>query len=99
QEAASAVLVEMGKRFLSRVMEELLGKFQPGILPQPCVLSTFANLALANVFGMVPFLNSILGTLLPVLPLARTDAMKCSFCYGKKFPKKIQNPGKTKIWE
>ncbi|NXU39820.1 MROH1 protein, partial [Drymodes brunneopygia] len=87
QEAASSVLVEIGKRFLNKVMEEVLGKFQPGILPHPGVLRTFANLAVANVFGMVPFLNSILGTLLPMLGMARADSMKSECCYGKKFPK------------
>ncbi|NWT78973.1 MROH1 protein, partial [Lanius ludovicianus] len=81
QEAASAVLVELGKRFLNKVMEEVLGQFQPGILPHPFVLRTFADLAVANVFGMVPFLNSILGTLLPVLGTARADSMKCVCCY------------------
>ncbi|NWR96029.1 MROH1 protein, partial [Furnarius figulus] len=48
QEAASAVLVALGRRFINRVMEELLGKFQPGILPHYFVLHTFANLATAN---------------------------------------------------
>ncbi|XP_056341016.1 maestro heat-like repeat-containing protein family member 1 [Oenanthe melanoleuca] len=44
-----------------------------------------------QVFGMVPFLNSILGTLLPVLPLVRTDSMKCSFCYAlQRFSESIQ---------
>uniref|UniRef100_A0A8C3Y0X7 Maestro heat like repeat family member 1 n=1 Tax=Catharus ustulatus TaxID=91951 RepID=A0A8C3Y0X7_CATUS len=91
QEAASDVLVEIGKRFLNKVMEEVLGKFQPGILPHPCVLRTFGNLALANVFGMVPFLNSILGTLLPMLGMVRTDSMKCTFCYAlQRFSESIQ---------
>ncbi|KFO58511.1 Maestro heat-like repeat-containing protein family member 1, partial [Corvus brachyrhynchos] len=82
QGAASDVLVEIGKRFLNKVMEEVLGKFQPGILPHPFVLRTFAELAAANVFGMVPFLNSILGTLLPMLGMARADPAKCGCCYG-----------------
>ncbi|NXI27713.1 MROH1 protein, partial [Sterrhoptilus dennistouni] len=91
QEAASDVLVELGKRFLNKVMEEILGKFQPGILPHPFVLRTFANLATANVFGMVPFLNSILGTLLPMLGMARADCMKSTFCYAlQRFSESIQ---------
>ncbi|XP_014118467.1 PREDICTED: maestro heat-like repeat-containing protein family member 1, partial [Pseudopodoces humilis] len=83
QEAASQVLVELGKKFLNKVMEEVLGKFQPGILPHPAVLRTFGNLAAANVFGMVPFLNSILGTLLPMLGMARADSMKSTLCFGE----------------
>uniref|UniRef100_A0A8U7NY87 Maestro heat like repeat family member 1 n=1 Tax=Corvus moneduloides TaxID=1196302 RepID=A0A8U7NY87_CORMO len=91
QEAASDVLVEIGKRFLNKVMEEVLGKFQPGILPHPFVLRTFAELAAANVFGMVPFLNSILGTLLPMLGMARADPAKCGCCYAlQRFSESIQ---------
>ncbi|NWV41493.1 MROH1 protein, partial [Grantiella picta] len=91
QEAASAVLVSVGRRFLNKVMEEILGKFQPGILPHPFVLRTFGDLAAANVFGMVPFLNSILGTLLPMLGMAKADSMKCEFCYAlQRFSESIQ---------
>lgn len=37
------------------------------------------------VFGMVPFLNSILGTMLPMLGMAKQDHMKSVFCYGEAF--------------
>ncbi|NWI51354.1 MROH1 protein, partial [Calyptomena viridis] len=48
QEAASNVLVAVGQRFINRVMEEVLTKFQPGILPHYFVLHTFANLSVSN---------------------------------------------------
>uniref|UniRef100_A0A8U8BBI5 MROH2B-like N-terminal HEAT-repeats domain-containing protein n=1 Tax=Geospiza parvula TaxID=87175 RepID=A0A8U8BBI5_GEOPR len=48
QEAAGALLVELGRRFLARVMEELLRQFPPGALPQPGLVRTFADLAAAN---------------------------------------------------
>ncbi|NXF73663.1 MROH1 protein, partial [Sclerurus mexicanus] len=83
QRAASEVLVALGRRFVNRVMEELLGKFQPGILPHFFVLHTLADLAAANVFGMVPFLSSILGPMLPMLGMAKQEHMKCAFCYGE----------------
>ncbi|KAJ7428606.1 hypothetical protein BTVI_00146 [Pitangus sulphuratus] len=82
QQAASSVLVAVGQRFINKVMEEVLTKFQPGILPHYFVLQTFANLSVSNVFGMVPFLNSILGTMLPMLGMAKQDHMKSVFCYG-----------------
>ncbi|XP_072458786.1 maestro heat-like repeat-containing protein family member 1 isoform X3 [Notamacropus eugenii] len=82
QQAASNVLVAVGKRFINKVMEEVLTKFQPGILPHYFVMQTFANLSITNVFGMVPFLNSILTTMLPMLTLARQDQMKSVFCYA-----------------
>lgn len=48
QRAASDVLVAVGKRFVSTVMEELLSKFQPGALPHCSVVQTLANLAASN---------------------------------------------------
>ncbi|NWZ91576.1 MROH1 protein, partial [Nesospiza acunhae] len=95
QEAAGALLVELGRRFLARVMEELLRLFPPGALPQPGLVRTFADLAAANVFGMVPFLSSILGTLLPLLATARADSMKCTLCYGKRAQKPLKHSPKT----
>ncbi|XP_073749484.1 maestro heat-like repeat-containing protein family member 1 isoform X3 [Callorhinus ursinus] len=80
QQAASNVLVAVGKRFIGKVMEELLSKFQPGALPHYFVVQTLANLAASNVFGMVPFLTSILSTMLPMLGMAKHDAMRVAFC-------------------
>lgn len=48
QQAASSVLVAVGKRFVGMVMEELLSKFQPGILPHGFVVQTLANLSVSN---------------------------------------------------
>ncbi|XP_043340165.1 maestro heat-like repeat-containing protein family member 1 isoform X4 [Cervus canadensis] len=80
QQAASSVLVAVGRRFISSVMEELLSKFQPGLLPHPCTVHTLASLSISNVFGMVPFLTSILSTMLPMLGAAKHDSMKVVFC-------------------
>ncbi|XP_040190285.1 maestro heat-like repeat-containing protein family member 1 [Rana temporaria] len=80
QQAASNVLVAVGRSFINNVMEEILLKFQPGILPHFFIMQTLANLSVANVFGMVPFLNSILGTMLPMLGMAKQDPMKAVFC-------------------
>ncbi|XP_023364135.1 maestro heat-like repeat-containing protein family member 1 isoform X1 [Otolemur garnettii] len=80
QQAASSVLVAVGRQFINRVMEELLSKFQPGVLPHCSVVQTLANLAVSNVFGMVPFLPSILSTMLPMLGMAKQDEMRVTFC-------------------
>nr|XP_035961505.1 maestro heat-like repeat-containing protein family member 1 isoform X2 [Halichoerus grypus] len=80
QQAASNVLVAVGKRFIGKVMEELLSKFQPGALPHYFVVQTLASLAASNVFGMVPFLTSILSTMLPMLGMAKHDTMRVAFC-------------------
>ncbi|NWR96028.1 MROH1 protein, partial [Furnarius figulus] len=43
------------------------------------------------VFGMVPFLTSILGTMLPMLGMAKQEHMKCVFCYAlQHFSESIQ---------
>ncbi|XP_044906115.1 maestro heat-like repeat-containing protein family member 1 isoform X7 [Felis catus] len=80
QQAASNVLVAVGKQFIGLVMEEVLSKFQPGALPHYFVVQTLANLAASNVFGMVPFLTSILSTMLPMLGMAKHDTMRVAFC-------------------
>ncbi|XP_053571958.1 maestro heat-like repeat-containing protein family member 1 [Bombina bombina] len=91
QQAASNVLVAVGRHFINSVMEEILCKFQPGILPHFFTMQTLANLSLANVFGMVPFLNSILGTMLPMLGMAKQDPMKAVFCVAlQHFSESIQ---------
>uniref|UniRef100_A0A8C5QFI2 Maestro heat-like repeat-containing protein family member 1 n=1 Tax=Leptobrachium leishanense TaxID=445787 RepID=A0A8C5QFI2_9ANUR len=91
QQAASRVLVAVGRNFINSVMEELLIKFQPGVLPHFFIMQTLANLSVANVFGMVPFLNSILGTMLPMLGMAKQDHMKAVFCVAlQHFSESIQ---------
>lgn len=80
QQAAGSVLVAVGKRFTNQVMEEVLSRFQPGMLPHSSVLHTLANLSVSNAFDMVPFLPSILSTMLPMLSMAKQDALKVVFC-------------------
>lgn len=53
----------------------------PGTRTVPWLLQ--GPFLLPAVFGMVPFLNSILGTMLPMLGMAKQDHMKSVFCYGK----------------
>jgi len=48
QAAAGDVLVSCGRHFCNQVMEELLTKFQPGVLPHFFVVETLGNLATAN---------------------------------------------------
>ncbi|KAK9513462.1 hypothetical protein VZT92_026993 [Zoarces viviparus] len=79
QQAASNILVAVGNKHINDIMEEILSKFQPGLLPHFFVVQTLANLSDSNVYGMVPFLNAILGTLLPMLSMAKHDNMKWVF--------------------
>ncbi|CAH1780505.1 unnamed protein product, partial [Owenia fusiformis] len=79
QSAASGVLVAIGSKFCNEVMEDLLQKFHPGTLPHFFVLQTMANLASANVYGIVPFLNVVLGTMLPMMGMAKQDNLRWVF--------------------
>ncbi|XP_076592672.1 maestro heat-like repeat-containing protein family member 1 isoform X1 [Chaetodon auriga] len=79
QQAASNILVAVGNKHINDIMEEILSKFQPGLLPHFFVVQTLANLSDSNVYGMVPFLNAILGTMLPMLSMAKHDNMKWVF--------------------
>ncbi|XP_061529897.1 maestro heat-like repeat-containing protein family member 1 isoform X2 [Phycodurus eques] len=82
QQAASNILVAVGNKHINDIMEEILSKFQPGVLPHFFVVQTLAKLSDSNVYGMVPFLNAILGTMLPMLSLTKQDNMKWVFSYA-----------------
>ncbi|XP_052229832.1 maestro heat-like repeat-containing protein family member 1 isoform X3 [Dreissena polymorpha] len=79
QTAASGVLVALGKKYCNEVMENMLLKFQPGTLPHFFVVQTIANLCSVNVYGMVPHLTAVLGTMLPMLGMAKQDNMRWVF--------------------
>uniref|UniRef100_A0A8C1WZR3 Maestro heat-like repeat-containing protein family member 1 n=1 Tax=Cyprinus carpio TaxID=7962 RepID=A0A8C1WZR3_CYPCA len=79
QQAASNILVAVGNKYINDIMEEILSKFQPGVLPHFFVVQTLANLSNSNVYGMVPFLNAIMGTMLPMLGMTKQDNMKWVF--------------------
>ncbi|XP_033117617.1 maestro heat-like repeat-containing protein family member 1 isoform X2 [Anneissia japonica] len=90
QTAASGVLVALGKKYCNEVMEEVLKRFQPGALPHFFIVQTMANLATANPFSFVPFLTAVLGTMLPMLGLAKHDNMRWVFsCALARFSESI----------
>lgn len=79
QQTASNILVAVGNKYINDIMEDILCKFQPGVLPHFFVVQTLASLSDSNVYGMVPFLSAILGTMLPMLGMAKQDNMKWAF--------------------
>lgn len=48
QQAASNILVAVGKKHINDIMEEILSKFQPGLLPHFFVVQTLASLSDSN---------------------------------------------------
>ncbi|XP_069113199.1 maestro heat-like repeat-containing protein family member 1 isoform X7 [Argopecten irradians] len=79
QTAASGVLVAIGTKYCDEVMDEMLQRFQPGQLPHFFVVQTIGNLSQANVYRMVPHLTAVLGTMLPMLGMAKHDNMRWVF--------------------
>lgn len=82
QSAASGVLVAIGTRYCNEVMDVLMQKFKPGVLPHFFIVQTLADMATANVFQMLPHINAILGALLPMMGMAKHDNMRWVFSYA-----------------
>ncbi|XP_078393132.1 maestro heat-like repeat-containing protein family member 1 [Cetorhinus maximus] len=77
QEAASELLVALGRGFAAEVLDQLLGKFKPGIFPHPMVIRTLTELSGANVEGMVPRLPLVLTMLQPAFGLVKEKSHVC----------------------
>lgn len=82
QNLSSRILVSLGRKYHTEVMEQLLLKFQPGILPHFFVVQTIADLASVNASQMVPYLKSVISTVLPLLCLVKQGDMKWIFAYA-----------------
>lgn len=76
------IVIALGRQHPLETMELIQAKFQPGSLPHPLVLETLAGLALANPFGIMPFLKALLGTMLPMLSGARTEQLKWAMVFA-----------------
>lgn len=48
QQTASNILVAVGNKYINEIMEEILSKFQPGVLPHVFVVQTLASLSDSN---------------------------------------------------
>lgn len=59
QQAASNILVAVGNKHINDIMEEILSKFQPGLLPHFFVVQTLANLSDSNGTKMLKALTNI----------------------------------------
>lgn len=91
QQAASKVIVIIGVKFHNEVMDKLFTKFQPGSIPGYYVIKTVADLSSATPFGMVPYIKALIGTMLPMLSIAKTDSSKRVFAYClARFAESIQ---------
>ncbi|KAG1682946.1 Maestro heat-like repeat-containing protein family member 1 [Nymphon striatum] len=79
QNAASNIIVALGKHYHNEVMESLLVPFQPGVVPHLYVIHTLANLATSNSYGIVPYLKAVLSSMMPMLGAVKQDNLKLAF--------------------
>lgn len=63
-------------------MEGILKKFIVGQVPHYTIPHTMGALASSNPFAVLPFLKNILGTMLPMLGMLRSDHLKQSFAFA-----------------
>ena len=66
-------------------MESLLQKLSPGTIPHYSIPHTMGSLAMANAFGVIPYLRNVLEIMLPLLSTLKTDLLKQTFSFGTKY--------------
>eukprot|EP00056_Hartaetosiga_gracilis_P010973 m.164139 g.164139 ORF g.164139 m.164139 type:complete len:1643 (-) comp13422_c0_seq2:1128-6056(-) len=92
QSAASSLIVSIGSVYGEIVLEIVKEMFQAGSVPHYFVVKTMADLAMGNVFSVVPQLPEIIGRCLPMLGMVKHDNMKWVFSVAfSKFSEAILN--------
>ncbi|XP_072322913.1 maestro heat-like repeat-containing protein family member 1 [Scyliorhinus torazame] len=92
QEAACNLLVAMSFRFINQVVQLTMENFKQGNLPHLYMVKTLSKMSMQNVYGMVPFLKSIMETMIPVLIGVKEDELKSVFASAMgSFSKSILN--------
>ncbi|XP_043562386.1 maestro heat-like repeat-containing protein family member 1 [Chiloscyllium plagiosum] len=76
QEAASNLLVAMSFRFINEVVQLTMENFKQGHLPHVYMVKTLSKMSIQNVSGMLPFLKSIMETMIPVLIGVKDEDLK-----------------------
>ncbi|XP_020389799.2 maestro heat-like repeat-containing protein family member 1 [Rhincodon typus] len=79
QEAACNLLVAMSFRFINEVVQLTMENFKQGHLPHVYMVKTLSKMSIQNVSGMLPFLKSIMETMIPVLIGMKDDDLKLVF--------------------
>ena len=76
QIAASSVLVAIARQYCKEVMEELFKKFLPGAIPHFIIIDTLGRMAVSDALIIVPFINDILGRILPLLSEIKQENLR-----------------------
>ncbi|XP_015790104.1 maestro heat-like repeat-containing protein family member 1 [Tetranychus urticae] len=73
------VLVCLGKKQTTDIMEKFLERFKPNTSPFIGICKCLGSLATANPFGMVGYIKGLLGTMVTMLPVIRKDVVRIFF--------------------
>ncbi|GCC38075.1 hypothetical protein chiPu_0016586 [Chiloscyllium punctatum] len=79
QEAASNLLVTMSFRFMDQVLQLTMENLKEGNVPNAYMVKTLTKMSTENTLVMMPFLKSIIGTMIPVLFGVKQDELKVVF--------------------
>lgn len=82
QNPCMEILVSAGRIHCTKVMDGLLKQLTPGHVGHFMILHCIGSLATANSTGMMPFVKSILETILPTLSSVRSDYVKQAYSFG-----------------
>ena len=84
QSHASGVLVAIGRRAdCKMVVEALMAHAKEGAVTHFMIMQCLGNLATENVIGVVPFIKTILSSILPQMGGIKLDHIKQSYAFGK----------------
>ena len=76
------ILVFIGKVDCENLMAAYLELLQPGMQPTGSMLDVLAGVAIRNPYGVVPFLKSLLGLLVPLMHHVKSTSVKVAFSNG-----------------
>eukprot|EP01133_Synstelium_polycarpum_P020470 gene20470-24563_t len=79
QQAASSLIVSLGLRFPSQIMDELVKRFETGSIPHYFIMKTLGDFIGSNPIPTVPRIRDVLSRVLPVLGSIKHDNIKWVF--------------------
>ncbi|EFA77696.1 hypothetical protein PPL_12305 [Heterostelium album PN500] len=79
QQAASSLMVSLGLRFPTQIMDELVKRFETGMIPHYFIMKTLGDFIASNPLPTVPRIRDVLSRVLPVLASIKLDNIKWVF--------------------
>ena len=82
QGAASNVLVSLGMKYATIILDQLMVRFVPGSVPHYFIMKSLGDLFSANPVDTVPKLKEVIARVLPVLASVKQENMRWVFASG-----------------